>query len=94
MRVSAVVGIVGSVDSGLLRPARFLRRFDDQLGKPVAAPAVEPVGLRIFIDKAFQCLLFSSRPAEASGGGRWPSVTAAMRRLACAASPGLLTMNG
>ena len=38
--------------------------------------------------------LFSSRPAAASGGGRWPSVTAAMRRLACAASPGLVTMKG
>ena len=32
--------------------------------------------------------------ASTSGGGRWPIVTAAMRRLACAASPGLLTMNG
>ena len=31
---------------------------------------------------------------RASGGVRWPIVTAPRRRLACAASPGLLTMNG
>ena len=36
----------------------------------------------------------SSSPAPTSGGGRWPSVTAAIRRLACAASPGLETMKG
>ena len=30
----------------------------------------------------------------ASGGDRWPMVTAPTRRLACAASPGSLTMNG
>ena len=30
----------------------------------------------------------------ADAGGRWPMVTAPMRRLAWAASPGLLTMNG
>src|SRR6266566_273361 len=33
-------------------------------------------------------------PPAVSGGGKWPMVTPAMRRLACAASPGLLTMNG
>ena len=34
------------------------------------------------------------RLACAKGGGKWPIVTAPMRRLACAASPGSLTMNG
>ncbi len=36
----------------------------------------------------------SLSPAASSGGVRCPSVTAAIRRFACAASPGLLTMNG
>ena len=33
-------------------------------------------------------------PASAKGGGIWPRVTAPMRRLAWAASPGSLTMKG
>ena len=33
-------------------------------------------------------------PASLSGGVIWPIVTAAMRRFACAASPGSLTMKG
>ena len=33
-------------------------------------------------------------PAALSGGVRWPMVTAPSRRLACTASPGLLTMKG
>ena len=37
---------------------------------------------------------FCGNALAASGGGRWPMVTAPMRRLACAASPGSLTMKG
>ena len=36
----------------------------------------------------------SGVPEVASGGGRCPRVSAPMRRLACAASPGSLTMKG
>ena len=56
--------------------AGALRGLDDQLRQPLAAAAVEPVGLRVFVDQAFE--LAARRPKarlSTSGGGRWPMVT-------------------
>ena len=89
-----LVGIEIGADAGLARQAGALRAFDDQPREPLAAPAVEAVGLRIFVDQPLELARLAGQAGRTSGGGRWPMVTAAMRRLACAASPGLLTMNG
>ena len=36
------------------REAGALRRLDDQGGEALAAPPVEAVGLRVFVDQAFE----------------------------------------
>ena len=89
-----VVRGVGGADAGFARQAGSLRGFDDQLRQPLAAAAIEPVGLGIFVDQPLEFARVAGKAAATSGGGRWPMVTPAMRRLACAASPGLLTMKG
>ena len=77
------------------REAAAPRGLDDQAGQALAAAAVEPVGLGVFVDQPLERARHRpTSPVATSGGGRWPMVTAAMRRLACAASPGLLTMKG
>ena len=52
--------------------AGLLRGLDDQLRQPVAAAAVEPVGLRIFVDQPFELLLAlveaGAGPAAAADG--------------------------
>ena len=52
-----LVGRVGFRRRRLRRPGRSWRGFDDQLRQPVAAAAVEPVGLRVFVDQALELLL-------------------------------------
>ena len=89
-----LVGRIGFRHAGFGGEAGLGGGFDDQLREAVAAAAVEPVGLRVFVDQALQLLLVLVEAGSASGGGKWPRVTAAMRRLACAASPGLETMKG
>ena len=58
------------------------------------AAAVEPVGGGKFVDQPLELGASAPRPAGFKGGVRWPMVTAPSRRLAAAASPGLLTMKG
>ena len=95
MRRSASSGATSGDDAGFAREPAALRGLDDQAGQALAPAAVEAVGLRVFVDQPFELArLAPTGPSPTSGGGRWPIVTAAMRRLACAASPGLLTMNG
>ena len=95
MRRSASSGSTRACDAGLARQAGALRRLDDQRREPFAAAAVEAVGLGIFVDQALEFARIAGKARRStSGGGRWPMVTPAMRRLACAASPGLLTMKG
>ena len=52
-----LVGSVRAADAGFGGKAGLLRGLDDQLRQPVAAAAVEPVGLRIFVDQPFELLL-------------------------------------
>ena len=56
------VGRVGSGDAGFGGEAGLLRGLDDQLGQPVAAAAVEPVGLGIFVDQPLELLLVLVQP--------------------------------
>ena len=82
-------------DAGLRRQAGFPRGFDDQLPQPVAPPPSRPSAWAYSFDQAFEALLVFGRDPPLSAvaaDGRW--VTAAMRRLACAASPGLETIKG
>ena len=80
--------------SRLAREPGASRRLDDEPRQALAPAAVEPVGDGIFIDQALELLRRAASAVLTSGGGRWPMVMAAMRRLAWAASPGLLTMKG
>ena len=90
-----LVGRLGAVDARLARQSAALRGLDDQFRQTLAAAAIESVGLRVFVDQALELARVAGKSIGGkSGGGRWPIVTAAIRRLACAASPGLLTMNG
>ena len=89
------LGIVRRARRPPRRPARSRarsRRSAAPAGRAGAGRARRPGRIRRPAAPASRCA--SLRPAPVSGGVRWPSVTAAIRRLACAASPGLLTMNG
>ena len=95
MRRSASSGIDVAHDTGLARQAGALRRLDDQAREALAPPPVEAVGLRVFVDQPLELARLAGqarRRRAAAADGRWSPP--AMRRLACAASPGLLTMNG
>ena len=54
---------------------------------------VQPVGVGKLVEQRLQPASRSGVPARI-GGGTWPSVTAPMRRLACAASPGVVDDEG
>ena len=54
-------------DAGVRREPGLLRLRDDQFRQPVAAAAVEPVGLHIFVDETFKHLLVFVQP----GLGEW-----------------------
>ncbi len=86
--------IVSLADARLTREPALPRRLDHQPRQPVAPPPVEPIGLRILVDQPLQRPLGLGEPGPDQGGVRCPSVTAAIRRFACAASPGFETMNG
>jgi hypothetical protein len=65
---------VGLADAGFRRQPGFPRGLHDQLAEPVAAAPVEPVGLGIFVDQAFQPLLVVGKPrtrSAAAADGRW-----------------------
>ena len=63
MRRSASSGGVGRRRRRLRAARPGLRgRLDDQLRQPVAAAAVEPVGLRIFVDQPLELLLVLVEP--------------------------------
>ncbi len=64
MRRSASSG--ASVPATPASPARpvFCGGLDDQLCQPVAAAAVEPVGLRIFVDQPLELLLVLVQPGR------------------------------
>ena len=49
-----IVGRGGAADAGLARQSGPLRGLDDQLRQPLAAAAIKPFGLRIFVDQAFK----------------------------------------
>ena len=86
-------GVGGKAEVG--RDARGLRLIADRGDQAGAAGGVEAVGGGVFVEQPFQRAPAPAGSALAtSGGGRWPRVTAPMRRLACAASPGSLTMKG
>ena len=87
MRSSAVVRVFVAADSRLAGQSGLARRLDDQFCQPVAAAAVEPVGLRIFVDQPLQRLLALVEPgagqrrrqmAERDGG----DAALGLRRLA------------
>lgn len=86
------VGRIGGGDARFCGETGSRGRFDDQLRQPIAATAIEAVGLRIIADQPFERLPVLVMTGGDEGRGRWP--TAEMRRLAWAASPGLETMNG
>ena len=95
MRRSASSGSSSAATPASPRQPGPLRGLDDQPRQPLAPAAVEPVGLRVFVDQPLELAARRrTRPASTSGGGRWPMVTAAMRRLACAASPGIADDEG
>ena len=54
MRRSASSGADRAVDAGLARQAAALRGLDDQLGETFAAPPIETVGLRIFVEQELE----------------------------------------
>ena len=58
---------VGAGDAGFAGQPGLRGGLDDQLRQPVAAAAVEPVGLRIFVDQPFELLLVLVEP----GCGEW-----------------------
>ena len=62
-----VVRSVGGADAGFARQAGALRGFNDQLGQPLAAAAIEPFGLRVFVD---QTLELARVAGEAAGHKR------------------------
>ena len=74
------VGIGRAVDAGLARQPAALRRSTINRGEAIAAAAVEPVGLGIFVDQALEVVAAPDRPAATTSGGKWPMVTAAIRR--------------
>ncbi len=63
MRRSASSGANGRADAGFARQSGALRRLDDQIGEPLAAAAVEAVGLRIFVEQEFKLVRVAARPA-------------------------------
>ena len=89
-----IAGIRAAAHTRFARDGAVLRGLDDQPSQPFAPLAIETVGLRVFVDEAFKLASSRDNSLPTSGGGRCPMVTPAMRRLACAASPGLLTRNG
>ena len=58
-----VVRRVRGGDAGLARQRGALRGLDDQLGQPLAPAAIEPVGLRIFVDQALELARIARKPA-------------------------------
>ena len=63
MRRSASSGAIGARDAGFARQAGALRRFDDQGGEAFAAPPVKTVGLRVFVDQAFELARVAGKSA-------------------------------
>ena len=66
MRRSASSGATApppASDAGFARQAGALRRLDDQRGEPLAAAAVEAVGLGIFVEQEFKLVRVAARPA-------------------------------
>ena len=90
-----LVGIRCALDASLARQAAALRRLDDQLRQTLAPAAIEAVGLRVFVDQPFELARVAGQ-IRADERRRQMAERHARRcrRLACAASPGLLTMNG
>ena len=54
IRRSASSGAADAADAGFPRQSGALRGLDDELRQPLAAAAVEAVGLRIFVDQTFK----------------------------------------
>ena len=50
-------------NAGFLRQAGALRGFDDELGEPLAAAAVEPIGLGVFVEQELEFVGVAARPA-------------------------------
>jgi hypothetical protein len=61
------IGVSFTKNAGVAREAAALRRFDDQSGEALAAPAVEPFGLGVFIDQALEV---TRRAGETRGDER------------------------
>ena len=57
------VGRERGADAGLARQAGALRGLDDQRRQPLAPPAVEAVGLGIFVDQTFEFARVAGQPA-------------------------------
>ena len=79
-----LVGIGRVVDAGLAREPGALRGLDDQPRQPLAPPAVEPVGLGVFVDQPLELARRAAKlgvaPAAAADGrwsprrcGAWPA---------------------
>ena len=69
-----LVGRERGADAGLARQSGALRGLDDQRRQPLAPPAVEAVGLRIFIDQTARALArrrTARRRQAAAADGRW-----------------------
>ena len=95
MRRSASSGLAPRVDAGLARQAAALRALDDQPRETLAPAAVEAVGLGVFVDQPLELARVAGQVrADQRRRQMADASRAAIRRLACAASPGLLTMNG
>ena len=56
------VGVFVAADACFAGESGLARRLDDQFCQPVAAAAVETVGLRVFVDQPLQCLLAFVEP--------------------------------
>ena len=61
---------VGFGDARFAGEPGLFGRLDDQLRQPVAAAAVEPVGLRIFVDQPLELLFVLVQSGRGEGRGQ------------------------
>ena len=94
MRGIASAGAADADKPEIVLDTRRARLVADRGNQALAPRRIKTVGGRIFVEQLLEPQRDFRQCGRASGGGRWPIVTAPMRRLACAASPGSLTMKG
>ena len=64
--IDATQGVVGrdrAANAGFARQSSALRRLDDQAREALAPAPVEPIGLGIFVDQAFELARVAGKPA-------------------------------